>query len=201
MPNFSSNDILVAEANLLYAPVGTALPDETTVDWNSYDDWTDWVHLGYTDAVSNLTYNYEEYTYTPEQATSPLVRRKVSETLTFSFALAQFSGDHLALVTGGTAADTAAGASQKGYTLVEGGGDTDIDEYMFALEGWRKAAGVKQPVRIFFHKAIIVANGDIPFGKQNAAIVPVQVTAVPDTNKAVGKQLFAAHIVTAAATS
>jgi len=202
MPNFSSSDILVAEANVLYAPTGTSLPDETTVAYNSYDSWTDWVHLGYTDDVSNLAYAFEEFSYTPEQALSPLIRRRISESMTLRFALSQLTGAHLALLTEGTASDTSAGASQKAFTQVTGGGDTAISEYMFALEGYRPdSAGTKQPVRFFFHRCTINLNGDIPFGKQTAAILPVEVMGLTDTGKSVGAQLYEMHVVTAPASS
>lgn len=202
MPNFNTNDILIAEANLLYAPTGTALPDETTVAWNTYDSWTDWVHLGYTDSVSNVTYSYNEMAYTPEQALSPVVRRKIDETMEFSFSLSQLSAAHLALLTSGTATATAAGASQKGFTEVVAGGDTQITQYMFALEGYRiDSAGDKQPVRLFVHKASIMLNGQIPFGKSAAATVPVTVKADTDATQTVGEQLFVAHFVTAPATA
>lgn len=202
MPNFSTNDILIAEANLLYAPTGTSLPDETTVAWNAYDSWTSWTHLGYTDAVSNVSYSYEEFAYTPEQALSPVVRRKISETMELTFSLAQLSAAHLALLTGGTATATAAGASQKAFTEVVGGGDTAITQYMFALEGYRlDSSGNKQPVRLFFHKASIMLNGQIPFGKNTAATVPVTVKADTDSTQDAGEQLFVAHFVTAPASS
>ena len=202
MPNFNSSDILISEANLLYAATGATKPDETTVDYGDYDSWTGWTHIGYTGDVSNMSYAYDVFSYTPEQATSPVVKRKDNEIMRIRFNLAQFSGDHLALVTGGTATDTAAGASQKGYSKIVGGGDTDISEYAFALEGYRKdASGDKQPVRIFFHKATISADGDIPFGKASATTVPVTVEAVADTSKASGSQLFEIHVVTAPATS
>jgi len=201
MPNFNSSDILISEANLLYAPLDTDLPDETTVAWGAYDSWTDWVHLGYTDGVSNIGYAYTEFAYKPEQATSPVIRRKDTETMTLRFSLAQFSGAHLALVTDGTATTTAAGASQKGYTEVVGGGDTEIPEYMFALEGYRTIAGTKQPVRLFFHKANIALNGDIPVGKTSPAVLPVTVTALTDDTQDAGEKLFIMHIINAAASS
>lgn len=200
--NFSTSDIIVSEANVLYAPLGTALPDETTVVYGDYDSWLSWNHLGYTDAVSNLNYSFEQFEYTPEQALSPVLRRRISEMMTLRFALSQFDGDYLALVTEGTKTATAAGASQKAYDKIVGGGDTQISEYMFGLEGYRiDTSGNKQPVRIFFHKATITLNGDIPFGKQNAAIMPIEVKAVPDTSKAVGAQLYEIHVVTAPASS
>ena len=201
--NFSSNDILVAEANILYAPKGTALPDETTVAWNTFTDWdAAWKHLGYTAEAARIGYNYDTFELEVEQTTQPVIQRKVSERFTIDFTLAQFDGTNLALVTGGTATNTAAGASQKAYTKVVAGGDTNLGEYLFALEGYRPDAnGTKQPVRIFVHRATIRLNGNIQFSKNAGTTVPVQITGLADTGKAVGQQLFEAHIITAPATS
>ena len=201
--NFSSNDILVAEANILYAPKGTTLPDETTVAWNSFASWdAAWKHLGYTAEAARIGYSYDTFELEVEQTTQPVIQRKVSEQFTIDFTLAQFDGQNLALVTGGTATNTAAGASQKGYTTVKAGGDSNLNEYMFAIEGYRPDTnGTKQPVRIFVHRATIRLNGNIQFSKAAGTTIPVQIVGLADTSKSVGQQLFEAHIVTAPATS
>lgn len=201
--NFTSNDILVAEANILYAPKGSTIPDETTVAWNSFAAWdTAWKHLGYTAEASRIGYNYDTFELEVEQTTQPVIQRKVSERFTLDFVLAQFSGENLALVTGGTATVTAAGASQKGYTKVVAGGDTNLNEYLFAIEGYRPdSVGTKQPVRIFIWRATLRLNGNIQFSKNAGTTIPVQIVGLADTSKSVGQQLFEAHIVTAPATS
>lgn len=202
MPNFSSDEVLVSEGNILYAPLATALPDETTVAWGAYDSWTSWTHFGYTTEPISFNYSYEEFSVDVQQSTSPLKRRKTSETMEISTTLAQFNGDVLALVTGGTNTDTAAGASQKAFSRVTGGGDTNLPEYMFAVEGYRvDDVGTKQPVRIFLYKGTITVNGDIPFDKAGVTGLPITITGLTDPDRAIGANLFEAQIVTAAATS
>lgn len=201
--NFTSNDILVAEANILYAPKGTTLPDETAVAWNTFSGWDNaWKHLGYTAEAARIGYTYDTFELEVEQTTQPVIQRKVSERFTLDFVLAQFDGANLALVTGGAATTTAAGAGQKGYTKVVAGGDTNLNEYLFAIEGYRPDTnGTKQPVRIFIHRATLRLNGNIQFSKNSGTTIPVQITGLADTSKIVGQQLFEAHIVTAPATS
>lgn len=201
--NFDADDVLVGGGNLLYAPKGTTLPDETTVDVNDFASWpSGWIHLGYTGDAPTFNYTYDVFEVPAEQSLSPIKRKKNSEALTISTNLLQFDGDHLALATGGTNTDTAAGASQKAYSRVVGGGDTSLDEYMFALEGQREDAnGDLQPVRFFVYRATIRANGDIAFAKAAATAIPVQIEALNDDTKSAGSNLYEAHIVTAPATS
>lgn len=201
--NFSASDILVAEANILYAPKGTAFPDETSVDWNDFASWhANWVHLGYTSEPARMGYTYDTFELEVEQTTQPVIQRKVRERFTIDFVLAQFDGDNLALVTGGANVDTAAGAGQKAWSQVKAGGDTNLNEYLFAIEGYRPDSGnTKQPVRIFVHRATLRLNGNIQFSKNAGTTVPVQITGLADTSKTVGEQLFEAHIVTAPATA
>ena len=202
MPNFSADDVLVGEGNFLYAPLATALPDETTVAWGAYDSWTGWTHFGYTTEPLTFNYGYEEFGVDVQQSLSNLKRRKTSETLTISTTLAQFTGDILALVTGGTNTDTAAGASQKGFSRTVFGGDTNLPEYMFAVEGYRiDDVGTKQPVRLFIYKGTITLNGDTPFAKDGVTGLPITVSGLTDSDRAIGAQLGESQIVTSAATS
>jgi hypothetical protein len=200
---FSSSDVLVTEANILYAPTGTTLPDETSVAWKTFSGWAaGWVHLGYTAEASQMGLTYQTFDFFVEQATQPIIRRKTSEVLTLTISLAQFTGANLALVTGGTLTSTAAGASQKAYDKIIAGGDSNIPEYLVALEGYRPdSAGTKQPVRIFLHRCTITLNGNVQFAKAGGTVMPVTISAIADTTKAVGAQLFETHIVTAPASS
>lgn len=202
--NFSSSDVLVTAANILYAPKGTALPDETTVAWNDFDSWpSGWEHLGYTASPARTTYTYDVFELGVEQSTSPIIQRKTNERATTDIALSQFSADNLALVTDGTVTSTAAGASQKAFDKVVTGGSPNLPEYMFALEGYRPAntGGSEQPVRIFFYRGTIRLNGSIEFAKGAGTNIPAQITALTDPTKTVGAQLMEVHIVTNPATS
>lgn len=201
--NFNSDDVFAGAANILYAPLDTALPDETTVEANDFANWpSGWVHLGYTSEGPSFTYSYETFEVEAQQATAPLRRKKTTETATITASLLQFSAEHLALITGGTVTTTAAGAGQKGYKSVSGGGEVELDEYMFAIESTRPDDdGDLQPFRFFLWKGTITANGDINFAKNAATAIPVTIAGLTDSDKAVGSQLYTAHFVLADATS
>ena len=200
---FNAADVLVTAANILYSPKGTALPDETSVDWNDITSWPDgWVHVGYTSAPARVTYTYDVFELEVEQSTSPIAQRKRNERAVTDFSMSQFNGDNLALLLDGTATDVAAGASQKGWTKVVTGGSPNLQEYQFALEGYRPDAnGDEQPVRVFFYRAGIRINGSIEFAKANGTALPGQITALLDSTKTVGEQLMEVHIITAPARS
>ena len=200
--NFNASDILVTAANLLYAPLLTAIPDETTVAWNDFDAWTGWTHLGYTASPTTINYNYGVFALPVEQSTSPVIQRKTDEQATIDMALSQFSAENFALLTDGTITTTAAGVGQKAFKKIVTGGAPNLLEYMLALEGYRPAAkGTPQPVRIFFYRATIRQNGAITFNKGGVTTLPAQASALLDSTKAIGAQLMEVHIVTAPATA
>jgi len=202
MASYSSTKIMTAEAALLYAPLGTSLPDETSVAWNTFGSWTGWTLMGYTTQPSNISYTYDQFEVDVQQSLAPVKRRKTTERTTITTALAQLEGSLLALVLSGTNTTTAAGASQKGWDRVVYGGDPALNEYMFALEGWLEdSGGDKQPVRYFLYKATITQNGEMVFDKNNVAALPIQIAALNDTTKSVGQQMGEVHIVYDPATS
>lgn len=201
--NYSSASVIVSPVDVLYAPMGTALPDETTVAWRTFTGWhANWVHLGYTMTPTSMNYTYDVTEVSVEQVTSPIKRSKTNERVTFNLELAQFEGANLALILDGTNTPTAAGAGQKAFSRVVAGGSTTLNEYMFAIEGVRPdSAGTDQPFRIFVYRATIRANGDIQFAKANGTALPVIVEGLTDTTKTVGQQLLEVQIVTAPASS
>lgn len=195
-------DVLMSEARILYSPVGTAKPDETTVGYDDYASWTSWIELGYTTEPLTIAYSYDTAGVDVQQSTLQILRRKTTEELTASTSIAQLSGDHMALVLNGTNTDTAAGASQKAFSEVAFGGDTNLPEWQFGFEGYRPdSAGTKQPVRFFIHKANISLAGDIPFDKANASALPIEIMALEDSTQSAGERLAVMHIVTAPASS
>lgn len=195
-------DVLVSEARILYSPVGTALPDDTTVAYGAYASWTNWIELGYTLEPLTIAYDYDTFGVDVQQSTLQLKRRKISESLTASTTIAQLDGDHLALVLNGTNTDTAAGADQKAFSEVTFGGDTNLPEWQFGFEGYRPdSAGTKQPVRFFIHKANISLSGDLPFDKGAASGLPIEITALEDSTQDAGERLGVMHIITAPASS
>jgi len=195
--NFSSDDVLVGASNLLYAPKGTTKPSDTTVLANDFASWpTGWVHFGYTDSGPNFNYAYEVFEVMAQQSTAPLKRKKTTETLTITAGLLQFEALHIALATGGTVTHTAAGVSQKEVDKIVAGGETTLDEYMFAIESTREdSSGNLQPVRLFLPRGTITQNGDTTFARDGATILPVQIQALIDSSLPVGSQLYDLRLV------
>lgn len=196
--NFDSDDVLVGEANLIYAPVGTTKPSDSTVAWNDYASWpSGWQHAGYTETGPNFNYSYEIFEVFAQQSGAALKRRKTKETLVISANLLQFEAIYIALATGGTVTHTAAGVGQKEVDKIVGGGSSVLTEYMFAWESYREDdSGNLQPVRMFLPRATITQNGETTNARNGAKMIPVQIQALLDSSLSVGQQLYDMRIIT-----
>lgn len=202
MPSYAVSDIIVSHAALLYAATTASLPDETTVAFNSYASWTGWTLLGYTNEPAVVTLDVETLALTVEQQLARVKEVVTSEALSIKSKLVQFDGALLAVLLRGANTNTAAGAGQKAYSEMTFGGNPQLSEYQFAIEGYRvDSAGTKQPVRIFVYKGVITAMGDVGFDKANMVGVPFEIHALADTSKSDGANLGKIHIVTAPASS
>lgn len=190
-------DILTAGATLWYAPVGTAFPDETSVakgaDWGgSWDQLT---------VLSDpLTLEYDEtHTEAHEQDTLSAVERWVTaERHTLRTATMRMTGELMALLTRGTNADTSAGASQKAFSRVVGGGNPIITKYAIGFEGYRPddTDGTLQPVRWFYHKASFHFDRGLMFSKEDKTRIPFVIHTYADPSQSEGEELYAMDIVT-----
>lgn len=193
-------DILIGPGKIYYAPTGETNPDETSIDYNA--DWGgNWTSLG--DLLEGegvrLTIE-EEFTkvYT-EQSTSPKNAVRYRREVMIKATLAEHSITNMGLVLDGTASATAAGASQKGYTDIPFGTNSDVDFYKWGIEGAprKDSAGTDQPNRYFFHKGYIRLDGDINSSKQDPTGVPIEIVLLGDGSQAAGEELGTWQIVTA----
>jgi hypothetical protein len=202
MPTYSVSDIIASPAAILYAPSGTAIPDETSVAYATYASWTSWTLLGYTSAPATLTMERETEQLSVQQVLAAVREVVTAEALSIKTTLAQFDGALLAILLGGANTNTSAGAAQKAYSEVAFGGNPQLTEYAFAIEGYRvDAAGTKQPVRVFIHKGVIKAMGDITFDKAAMVGIPIEIHALANTSLSDGANLGKIHVVTAPASS
>lgn len=194
-------DILVTPATIYYAPVGEALPDETSVDYG--DAWGgNWTNLGFTLEPVALSYETETFELEVEQITLPVRRVRTKETVMIETALAEMTGANLALVVDGTVTTTAAGVGQKGFDEILAGGSVDLSEYAWGFEGFRvTSANVRLPVRMFLYRGNAVLNGQLTFAKGAGVGIPIQIKALPDTTQDPGEQILVIHNVTAVATT
>lgn len=194
-------DILVTPAKIYRAPVGTAVPDETTVAYGA--SWgASWTDLGYTLEPVSLSYESETFKLMVEQLTAPVRSVRQEETVSIETVLAEITGANLNMVMDGTLTTVAAGAAQVGFDTVEAGGSVAISEYAWGFEGYRLgASNAKLPVRVFVYRGVAVLNGQLTFAKSAGVGIPLRIEVLPDTAKVAGKQLLLIHNVTAAASS
>jgi len=195
-------DILIGPGKIWYAPLATANPDETSVAYGAA--WSSWTNLGDFLEGSGVTVAMdEEFTkvYT-EQSTAPVAAVRTKREVMLRVTLAEHSVTNMALILDGTAATTAAGAGQKGFTDIPIGSGSTVDFYKWGIEGFRyDAAGTAQPVRYFFHKGYIRLAGDVNFSKADPTGVPVEITILADRSQAANNEIGLWQQVTAAATS
>jgi len=199
----ADSDILIGPGKLYVAPVSTANPDESTVGYGTA--WGgDWVSLG--DLIEGnpvtLTINEDVTQVKTEQSTSPKNAVRTSREVIVKATLAEHSVVNLAYVLDGTAATTAAGAAQKGYSEIPFGTNSDLDFYKFGIEALRKDDDDgNEPVRWFLHKGYFRLAGDIQYAKQNPTGVPIEITLLGDGSQSAGEELGILQIVTANVTT
>ncbi len=196
----TKENVILGSGKLWYAPLATANPDETSVAYGAA--WTSWTSLGDTLTPMVLGYSDTRKAVKTQQALGVVKEYRTDVAITLKTTLAELSGANLALVLGGTNTNTAAGASQKGFSQVKAGRDFVVDTYKFGFETLRvDTAGVSQPLRFFFHVGSIMPDGDMSFDKENETGVPVVITVYEDTSQSAGQEFMVVDIVTAAATS
>lgn len=197
----STADIIIGPARVFYAPIGEALPDETTVAFGG--DWAgNWEEIALTKTPFTMNRDLTTVDVMVEQSTLPVKRVATEEKVSFETTLAELTADYLQLAMEGTVTDTAAGASQVGMEELEAGGQAHLTERTWAVEGlYETATGVQFPIRVQIYRATAVLNGELSFGKADSAGIPLRIEALGDLSKVVGKQLFKVQKVLAAATS
>ncbi len=194
-------DILITPARVYKAPVGEALPDESTIDYD--EAWGgNWVDVGYTLQPLSMSYDRTLFDLMVEQVNGSVKRRVTDEKLMFETVLAEATPTNIQFGIGGSVTTTAAGTSQVAYQELKAGGGLTLDELAWGFEGfYENATGVKFPVRLFVYKANAILNGPLTFAKAAAAGVPLQIQALNDTTKTIGQQKISIQRVTAVATS
>lgn len=192
-------DIVLTPARVLWAPVGETIPDETSVAYAG--SWGgNWKELGRTLKPVVVQFQKEKFTLETEQDILPVREVVTKFNAGFKTTIAEWTGEILALVLDATKSTTAAGAGQKAYDAISiDGTKADISTYAFGIEGFRlpSTGTVKQPVRIFFKVASIVADGDVELAKAAGAGIAITVVALAEDS---GIPIII-HNITAPATS
>lgn len=196
----STADILITPVRVFHAPVGEAIPDESTVLYGG--TWGgNWTEIAMTAAPLTLNRDVTTFEAMIEQSTLPVKRSVSEEKVNFETILAEFTAANLALVMEGTASSTAAGAGQRAFEELVAGGEVELTEKAWGFEGkYINSAGADFPVRVFIWRATSVLSGAITFGKGEQTGIPLRVDALGDLTQTIGEQLFKVQKVTAVAT-
>lgn len=194
-----TTNILYGPVTLWKAPVGETVPADSVgagVAWGG-----NWAKVGYTKAPLTMTYEDEQGEADVQEALTPVKRWKTKETVAFETVLAELTSEYLNLANGaGIVTTTAAGVGQVGKDEYEVGGESALDELAWGFEGtYVNSSGVSFPVRLFLFKATTKIGGETEFSKEEYPGISIQINALADMGKDMGKRLFKFQRVTAAA--
>jgi len=191
------SDIIISPATVYYSPVAEALPSKDTIAFGQ--PWGgNWVNVGYTLTPISLQYDQTLFELMVEQITLPVKRLRTEEKAMIETQLAEITGLNLTLPLDATITTVAASATLRGVETIEAGGKVNVTERQWGFEGLYAVQGTVQlPIRLFFFKATTELNGKLEFSKKAAVGIPIQVKALADTTKAVGKQIMIMQRVTA----
>ncbi len=189
-------DILLSGAKGWRAPVGEALPDETSIAWDA--SWGgNWVEIGPLAIPLTLAYSETRTDAEQQNALSSVTDWRTDERHMLRSEFSEMTGANLALLMGATNADTAAGGSQKAYSRILGGGEAITQKYVVGFEGWRPdTAGTRQPIRLFYYKASFMFDRGLTMSKSERITIPWMLKTFADPTKTIGQQHFEWHIVT-----
>lgn len=168
---FDSDALVVASAGAVYAaPVGTTAPSSSTTSLNAA-----WVQLGYVteDGVSlSVEPSIEEFT--SWNSRNPIRRELVSQSITVSFALQQFSGDNVILAFGGGEITT----SGSQYTYSFGDESQALEEKALLVE-W---ADGDRNWRAHFARGTVTDTVETTLSRTDLSVLPItfSVLEAPD---------------------
>ncbi len=191
-------DILHGPVTLWKAPVGEALPADTVaVD----DAWGgNWAAFGFTKAPLTSNYNATYFDCEVQEELTPVKRWKSAEALTLATTLAELTPANMGIATSGTATITAQAIGIPGHDDLSVGGESVVDEFAWGFEGtYTDSTGTAFPVRLFIYKGTARITGEQVHGKEDYPGIPIEITALVDTSKAMGSKLFKFMRVTSAA--
>lgn len=190
-------DILLSQAKIYYAAVGTALPNPNSIGYGTA--WGGgWSDLGYTLTPISVGYSQEIFKLEVEQVTLPVKGLVTMEEVTVETTLAEITAANMLLAFGGAVTTTAAGTAQVALEELKSGGSSSITYYAWGLEGlYVDSSNNQLPVRMLIYRGSAVLNGSLNFSKREAVGIPLQITAWADTTKTAGQQLWTFQKTTA----
>ncbi|MCF6525492.1 phage tail protein [Streptomyces sp. JJ36] len=170
MASLNPNQIRVAgNGRILVAPVGTAAPTDTTVDWG-----TEWHELGYTGSDGVKFGRKEKVTHVDTwQSVGPARFIYADRDLTVKFDMLQFNSDTLPLYFGGGAVtETATGSGVYTYDVAA---DPGPDERMLGLEF---NDGTDVVYRFIVHRGQVTETDEVEMNRKGSLKLGVTFMAV-----------------------
>ena len=192
-------NLIVSPALLYISPVGTTLPNETTVaagaSWGA--GWTD---VGFTSSPLVMNMNDEKFALEVEQVSAELMEVLTKRVIELETTLAEITAANLkyAMSAGSTIVPTAAGAGQHGFEKLAFGGEVLLPEYQVGFEASKlDSSGNALVTRFFFYRCTLSMDGSLEFSKKAQAGIPLKIKAMPDTTKSQGSMTGEMQRVTA----
>lgn len=195
-------DIILTPASVWVAPTTATIPSRDSVDYG--DTWpAPWRNVGYTNIPLSMSFSVEKYEVMVEQSSLPVKTIKTKETCVFETSLVEITSANLLLAfPGATGTSATATTGTVGYESLDAGGSATLDTYQWGFEGeYKDSNNVSLPIRVFVYQGQAILNGQLQFAKGKEMGIPLQITGLADTTKAVGCQLFRIEKVTAPKTT
>lgn len=178
------SDIIVSNAAVRVAPIGTTLPATTLAVGAAWP--AGWVSLGFTKEPVTVNYDADPLHIEINETPAPVDRRIKTEKLMIETVLAEFLGANLQY-----AYDTALSATAQVETITAGGRFT-LTKRMVGFEGdYIDEDGANFPIRLILYRATAVFGAKLEFSaKKDYTGLPVKFEGLSDMGRAVGDRLF-----------
>lgn len=195
---------LIKSGAVLYqGPVGETPPAITTVAYGTA--WGgNWIRLGYTKSPLTVAYESTEVDLEVEEVLAALNRLRIGEKMTLETTLAELTAEYIQAAASEALGITtvAAGAGTMGYEQTGLGGEVDLAQHAWGIEGrYVDSSNNVLPIRMIVWKGTGRLNGNLEFSWKTADYtgIPIQIQALADTTQSVGAQLCRIQRATAPA--
>ncbi len=182
-------DLIATKARILYAPLGATLPADTVAAGGVFP--AGWVEVGYTSEPTKLAYKSEELDFKVEQSLGTVRSQRVDEEASIETVLAEITAQNLALAWDGDMTSVAPGVGQPGKEELTLGGNTQLTERMWCIEGSYIDEDLALfPVRVFVWKATATTGGELQFSRKDAMGIGLKLKVLEDLSKPIKQQLM-----------
>jgi hypothetical protein len=177
-------DIMVSNALMFRAPLGSTLPARTLAFNAAWP--AGWDRVGFLKQALKTTYDYKVLEIMIEESLAPVDVRKTEEHIYLETVMAD-----LRIPTLDTVWAASTDYSDPTVEVLTAGGNPEIPKFMYGFEGrYRNADGDELPLRLFIYRGATVAGGALEFTKMKDVGTPFKIGGFGDLSRAVNDQLF-----------